>query len=150
ADVNNNPDNPVINIRSFSEDPQEVAEHVRAFIEGARSNLENKVLVTVKHFPGHGDTNIDSHAGLGKIDAPRKRLEEMELVPFRAAVASGVDSVMTAHLWAPALEEREIPATVSPAILTTLLREELGFRGIVSTDAMDMDGLSKQMPPGEA
>lgn len=150
ADVNNNPDNPVINTRSYSENPQEVADHVKAYIEGARSEPKNKVLVTVKHFPGHGDTNVDTHFGLAKVEAPRKRLDELELVPFRAAVESGVDAVMTAHLWVPALDDREVPATVSPAVLTDLLRKQLGFRGIITTDAMDMDGLRKQMPHGEA
>lgn len=150
ADVNNNPDNPIINIRSFGEDPAVVSRHVRAFIEGAHSDPASRVMVTVKHFPGHGDTATDSHIGLGVVDAPRERLEKMELVPFRAAIDAGVDSVMTAHLAVPALETEKIPATVSPAILTGLLRNELGFKGIVSTDAMDMQGLTKQYPPGEA
>jgi beta-N-acetylhexosaminidase len=150
ADVNNNPDNPIINIRSYSENPAEVAEHVRAYIEGARSDPRHRVMVTVKHFPGHGDTAVDTHLGLGKVDASRERMDQMELAPFRAAIAAGVDSVMTAHLWVPAIEPRQMPATVSPAVLTGLLRKELGFQGIISTDAMDMDGLSKQMPAGEA
>ncbi|MCZ2152260.1 MAG: glycoside hydrolase family 3 protein [Bryobacterales bacterium] len=150
ADVNNNPDNPIINIRAFSENPNEVAKYVTAFIEGARSDPRYKVLVTVKHFPGHGDTNVDTHAGLGRIDAGKQRLEELELVPFRAAIADGIDSVMTAHLWVPAIESRELPSTVSPAVLTGLLRNELNFRGIITTDAMDMDGLRKQFPSGEA
>ncbi|MBL8229706.1 MAG: hypothetical protein JNL98_14550 [Bryobacterales bacterium] len=150
ADVNNNPDNPIINIRSYSENPAEVAEHVKAYIEGARSDPKHRVMVTVKHFPGHGDTAVDSHYGLGKVDASRERMNEMELVPFRAAIAAGVDSVMTAHLWVPAIEPAQVPATVSPAVLTGLLRKELGFQGIISTDAMDMDGLAKQMSGGEA
>jgi beta-N-acetylhexosaminidase len=150
ADVNNNPDNPIINIRSFGEDPAAVARHVRAFIEGAHGDAASRVMITVKHFPGHGDTATDSHIGLGVVDAPRERLDRMELVPFRAAIDAGADSVMTAHLAVPALEPEKIPATVSPAILTALLRNELGFKGIVSTDAMDMQGLTKQFPPGEA
>jgi beta-N-acetylhexosaminidase len=150
ADVNNNPDNPIINIRSYSENPAEVAEHVRAYIEGARSDPRHRVMVTVKHFPGHGDTAVDTHLGLGKVEASRERMDQVELLPFRAAIAAGVDSVMTAHLWVPAIEPTQMPATVSPAVLTGLLRKELGFDGIISTDAMDMDGLSKQMPAGEA
>lgn len=150
ADVNNNPDNPIINIRSFGEDPAAVSRHVRAFIEGAHSDPASRVMVTVKHFPGHGDTATDSHIGLGVVDAPRERLDKLELTPFRAAIEAGVDSVMTAHLAVPALEPEKIPATVSPAILTGLLRNQLGFKGMVSTDAMDMQGLTKQYPPGEA
>ncbi|OHE79919.1 MAG: hypothetical protein A2107_04335 [Verrucomicrobia bacterium GWF2_62_7] len=150
ADVNNNPDNPIINIRSFGEDPAMVSKHVQAFIEGAHSDPASRVLVTAKHFPGHGDTATDSHIGLGVVDASRERLERVELAPFRAAIAAGVDSVMTAHLAVPALETAKIPATTSPAILTGLLRGELGFKGIVSTDAMDMQGLTKLFPPGEA
>ncbi|MBS1829316.1 MAG: hypothetical protein JST93_28695 [Acidobacteria bacterium] len=149
ADVNNNPDNPIINIRSFSEDPQQVSANVKAFIEGARSDAANRVLVTVKHFPGHGDTAVDTHAGLAKVDATKQRLEELELVPFRAAIEAGVDSVMTAHLWVPSLEPQEIPATVSPAVLTDLLRKELGFKGLITTDAMDMQGLTSKFPAGE-
>lgn len=150
ADVNNNPDNPIINIRAYSENPEEVAAHVRAYIEGAHSDPKHLVLTTAKHFPGHGDTAVDTHVGLGKIEASRERMDQMELMPFRAAIASGVDSIMTAHLWVPSIEPAQIPATVSPAILTGLLRKELGFHGLISTDAMDMDGLSKQMPGGEA
>lgn len=150
ADVNNNPANPIINIRSFGEDPQQVAAFVRAFIEGARSDPANRVLVTVKHFPGHGDTAVDSHIGLGVIEASRERLEQVELAPFRAAIEAGVDSVMTAHLAVPALEPERIPATVSRRIVSDLLRTGLRFRGIVSTDAMDMQGLTQMFPPGEA
>ncbi|HPT25495.1 MAG TPA: glycoside hydrolase family 3 N-terminal domain-containing protein [Bryobacteraceae bacterium] len=150
ADVNNNPDNPIINIRSFGEEPAATARHVTAFIEGARSEAGALVLTTVKHFPGHGDTATDSHIGLGVVGASRERLDSVELVPFRAAIQAGVDAVMTAHLAVPALEKDQIPATVSPAILTGLLRGELGFKGIISTDAMDMQGLTKQFAPGEA
>ena len=149
ADVNNNPDNPVINIRSFGEDPETVAAHVRAYIEGAHSSAP-PVLVTVKHFPGHGDTATDSHLGMGTVTASRDRLNRVELVPFRAAIAAGVDSVMTAHLSVPALEPEPIPATVSRNVLTGLLREELQFKGLVTTDAMDMKGLTSMFPAGEA
>ncbi|MDX1982454.1 MAG: glycoside hydrolase family 3 N-terminal domain-containing protein [Bryobacteraceae bacterium] len=150
ADVNNNPDNPIINIRAYSEHAADVAAHVKAYIRGAKANTANPVLVTVKHFPGHGDTAVDSHVGLAKVEAGGDRLKAVELAPFRAAIEAGVDSIMTAHLWVPALEERELPATVSPAVLTGLLRKELGFKGLIVTDAMDMQGLSRQMTPAEA
>lgn len=150
ADVNNNPDNPIINIRSFGEDPDKVSAHVRAFIEGAHASGGAQVLTTAKHFPGHGDTAVDSHMGLPSLGATRERIEQVELKPFRAAIAAGVDSIMSAHMAVPAFEPQEVPATVSAAVMTKLLRDELGFTGIVSTDAMDMAGLSKQFPPGEA
>jgi beta-N-acetylhexosaminidase len=141
ADVNNNPDNPVINIRAYSENPEEVAAHVAAYLEGARSDPKNRVLVTAKHFPGHGDTNIDSHLGLARLEASKERIEDVELKPFRAAIAKGVDSIMTAHMAVPALETEDIPATVSSKVLTGLLRQELGFQGIIVTDALDMGGV---------
>lgn len=150
ADVNNNPDNPVIHLRAFGENPAEVARHVRAFIEGAHSSREASVLVTVKHFPGHGDTAEDSHHDLATVTASPERLEALELVPFRAAIEAGVDSIMTAHVTVPALEPAGIPATVSPAILTNLLRRGLGFQGLVSTDALDMRGLTRFFDAGEA
>ncbi|MBI1897809.1 MAG: hypothetical protein HYS04_14965 [Acidobacteria bacterium] len=150
ADVNNNPDNPIINIRSFGQDPAAVSAHVRAFIEGAHSDPAARVLVTAKHFPGHGDTTVDSHLGLATVSAGRERLEKVELAPFRAAIAQGVDSIMTAHIALPAIEKEEIPATVSAAVLTGLLRDELKFGGLVVTDAMDMQGLSKQFDSGAA
>ncbi len=144
ADVNNNPDNPVINIRSFGENPAEVSEHVVAFIEGARSDPKNRVILSVKHFPGHGDTNIDSHFGLPLLNASRERIDAVELKPFEAAMAHGADSVMSAHIAVPAIDSDGIPATASPKILTGLLRDELGFRGIIVTDAMDMQGFAAQ------
>jgi beta-N-acetylhexosaminidase len=150
ADVNNNPENPVIGTRSFGERASEVASHVEAYIDGARSDPRNRVLVCVKHFPGHGDTNIDSHYGLGSVGGDRKRLDEVELVPFKAAIRKNVDGVMTAHLTVPVIEPEEIPATVSQPVLTGLLRKELGFQGLIVTDAMDMAGLTKMFPPGEA
>ena len=150
ADVNNNPQNPVINIRSYGEDPQLVARHVQAYIEGAKSDPAHAVLVTLKHFPGHGDTAVDSHAGMPRLDADRPRLNRVELVPFRAGIAAGVDSVMTAHIALPAIDPSGEPATVSKPVITGLLRGELGFAGIVSTDAMDMAGLTARYKPGEA
>jgi beta-N-acetylhexosaminidase len=150
ADVNNNPENPIINIRSYGEDPELVAQHVKAYIEGAKSDPANPVLVTLKHFPGHGDTAVDSHAGLPKLDVDRVRLDRVELVPFRAGIAAGVDSVMTAHIALPAVDPSGVPSTISKPVITGLLRGELGFQGIVSTDAMDMAGLTAQYSPGEA
>jgi len=150
ADVNINPDNPVLNIRSFGEDPQAVAAQVAAFIEGAHADPRNYVLTTAKHFPGHGDTSVDSHLNLATIPASRERLENVELVPFRAAIAAGTDAVMTAHVAVPALAPPDLPATLSPAILAGLLRGELGFKGLIITDALDMGGIVKGFPAGDA
>jgi beta-N-acetylhexosaminidase len=150
ADVNNNPDNPIINTRSFGEVPQAVAEAVGAFVEGAHEDPANYVLVTPKHFPGHGDTGQDSHMQLARIDHARERIESVELVPFRAAIAHGADAIMTAHMAVPAFEPQAVPATVSRNILTGLLREELGFKGLVVTDAMDMQGVTSLFSQGEA
>jgi beta-N-acetylhexosaminidase len=150
ADVNNNPDNPIINIRSFGENPQDVAAHVKAFIEGAHSDKRNMVLTTAKHFPGHGDTAVDTHMNLATIPADRERLERLELVPFKAGIDAGVDSIMTAHIAVPALAPPDVPATLSPAILTDLLRKQLGFNGLVVTDALEMGGIAKGYSAGEA
>jgi beta-N-acetylhexosaminidase len=150
SDVNNNPDNPVINIRSYGENPEDVAQHVAAYIDGAHSDPKSPVLVTAKHFPGHGDTNVDSHLDLARLDASRERMSDVELKPFQAAIEHSVDSIMTAHMTVPAIEPDEIPATVSKRVLAGLLREELGFKGLVVTDAMDMAGLAKQFSMGEA
>jgi beta-glucosidase-like glycosyl hydrolase/CubicO group peptidase (beta-lactamase class C family) len=148
SDVNNNPDNPIINTRSFGEDPKKVAEFVAAFVRGAQ---ENGGMATSKHFPGHGDTSTDSHIDLPMIKADRQRIESLELVPFRAAIAAGADSIMTGHLSIPALEpEPNLPATLSPNILTGLLRKELGYQGLVVTDAMDMGGITVRYAPGDA
>jgi beta-N-acetylhexosaminidase len=150
ADVNNNPDNPIINVRSYGEDPQAVAGAVTAFIEGAHSDPREYVLVTAKHFPGHGDTSEDSHMQMAKLDQPKQRIESVELVPFRAAIAHGVDAVMTAHMSVPAFEPAGIPSTVSRNVLTGLLRDELGFKGLIVTDAMDMQGLAALYSQGDA
>lgn len=150
ADVNNNPDNPIINTRSFGEDPQAVAANVAAFIEGAHSDPGNYVLVTAKHFPGHGDTAEDSHMQLARLDQPKERIESVELVPFRAAIQHRVDAVMTAHLAVPAFEPEQIPATLSHNVLTGLLRDELGFKGLVVTDAMEMKAVTSLYSAGEA
>jgi beta-N-acetylhexosaminidase len=148
ADVNNNPGNPIINTRSFGEDPQRVAEYVSEFVLGVR---ENGALATAKHFPGHGDTAADSHIDLPVIRADRARLDDLELVPFRAAISTQVDSIMTGHLNVPALEpDPNAPATLSHNILTDLLRKQLGFQGLIVTDAMDMGGITVRYAPGEA
>ena len=149
ADVNNNPDNPIINVRSYGEDPKQVAVGVAAFIDGAHSDPRNYVLVTAKHFPGHGDTAEDSHLQMAKLDQPRERIETVELPPFRAAVEHGVDAVMTAHMAVPAFEPENLPATLSPKVLTGLLRQELGFKGLIVTDAMEMQGVASLGTQGE-
>jgi beta-N-acetylhexosaminidase len=150
ADVNNNPDNPIINIRSFGENPEAVAAQVKAFIEGAHADKKNYALATAKHFPGHGDTAVDSHMNMPTITVDRERLDKVELVPFKAAIAAGVDSVMTAHIAVPALSPPGIPSTLSSAILTDLLKKELGFKGIIVTDALEMAGIVKTFSTGDA
>lgn len=150
ADVNSNPDNPIINIRSFGENPEQVAAQVKAFIEGAHSDKRDSVLTTAKHFPGHGDTAVDSHLNMPTITADRQRLERVELLPFRAAIDAGVDSIMTAHVAVPALAPPNVPATLSPAILTDLLRNQMGFKGLVVTDALEMGGIANGFSSGDA
>ncbi len=148
VDVNNNPDNPVINIRSFGEDPELVARLGAAFIRGAR---ENGVLTTAKHFPGHGDTATDTHIGLAVIPSDMDRLNRVELVPFRSAIKAGVDSIMTAHIAVPKVTgEPDVPATLSHKILTGLLREQLEFRGLIVTDALEMGGITSRYWTGQA
>ena len=150
ADVNSNPANPIINTRSFGEDPQQVGDLVAAYIRGARAN---GMLTTAKHFPGHGDTATDSHLSLAQVTGDRARLNAVELPPFRKAIEAGVDSVMVAHVTVPALEpEANRVATTSPVIVSDLLKRELGFQGIVVTDALDMAGLTRlySVNPGRA
>ena len=147
-DVNSNPDNPIINTRSFGESPTEVATLGRAYIRGARAG---GVLTTAKHFPGHGDTEVDSHLELPAIRADRERLDRVELLPFRAAIEEGVDAVMTAHIALPGLlGEGTPPATLAPEIMTGLLREELGFTGLLVTDALRMGAITAEYGAGEA
>ncbi|MEJ2503489.1 MAG: glycoside hydrolase family 3 protein, partial [Gemmatimonadota bacterium] len=148
ADVNINPENPVINTRAYGSDPAGVSDRVVAFIEGARSA---GLMTVVKHFPGHGDTETDSHLAMPVLDVDRFRLEQVELRPFRAAIRAGVDGVMTAHLAVPILDPGEAPrpATLSPPILTGLLRDDLGFAGLVITDALHMDGVKEHGRTGE-
>ncbi|MEO8380959.1 MAG: glycoside hydrolase family 3 N-terminal domain-containing protein, partial [Acidobacteriota bacterium] len=169
CDVNVHPRNPVINTRSFGEDAHEVARYVEAYVRGIESE---GVLATAKHFPGHGDTHVDSHRSLPVLDVSRERLENVELVPFRAAIRAGVGSVMIGHLAVPTLdptpisvrpsfenvwgtEQHEVPlggtmpATLSRPILD-LLRNELAFDGLIVSDAFDMGGLAAHFDPGEA
>ena len=141
VDVNNNPRNPVINLRSFGEDPALVSKMAVAYIKGIQST---GAFATAKHFPGHGDTNVDTHLGLAVINHPRERLDKVELVPFKAAIAAGVDAVMSSHIVLPALDPAPgIPATLSRPILTGILRDELKFGGLIFTDSMTMDAISK-------
>ena len=148
VDVNNNPANPVINIRAYGEDPRLVGRLGAAFVAGAQ---QVGVLATAKHFPGHGDTEVDSHLSLPVIPVERPRLERIEWVPFRKAIRAGVKSIMTAHIAVPALEEDpDRPATLSTAVLEQVLRNELGFRGLIVTDSMKMKGLTRGFWSGEA
>jgi beta-N-acetylhexosaminidase len=147
-DVNNNPDNPIINTRSFGENPERVADLGAAYIRGARAA---GLMTTAKHFPGHGDTGTDSHEALAVITADRARLETVELVPFRRAIEAGVDAVMTAHVAAPSiLGDDAPPATLSRYFMTELLRDDLGFEGVLFTDALDMAAIVDGYGPGEA
>ena len=141
ADVNSNPANPIINTRSFGEDPEQVGNLAVAYIKGARSQ---GMLTTVKHFPGHGDTATDSHLSVAQVPGDAARLNAVELAPFRKAINAGVDSVMVAHVTVPALEpDPNLVATTSPAIVSGLLKTQLGFKGIVVTDALDMAGMTR-------
>jgi beta-N-acetylhexosaminidase len=148
ADVNNNPDNPIINIRSFGEDPASVSAFVKEFVRGVE---ENGALATAKHFPGHGNVSMDSHISAARVPGNRQELEATELVPFRAAIAARVSSIMPGHLAVPALEPNaDLPATLSRNILTGLLRDDMKFRGLIVTDALDMGGVTSNYSPGEA
>jgi beta-N-acetylhexosaminidase len=140
ADVNSNPANPIINTRSFGEDPKQVGDLVSAYIKGAH---EGGMLTTVKHFPGHGDTATDSHLGVASVNVDRAHLDSIELPPFKQAIAAGVDSVMVAHVTVPALDsDPNHVATISPTVVSDLLEKDLGFKGVVVTDALDMAGLT--------
>ena len=150
ADVNNNADNPIINIRSYGEDPESVSRYVAAFVRGAHSATETPVLVTAKHFPGHGDTSTDTHMNMVTLTGDRARLDQVEFPPFRAAIESGVDSVMTAHLAVPALEAANLPATLSGKLLRGVLRDEMKFKGIIVSDAMEMGGIAQGFTTGDA
>jgi|LSQX01.1.fsa_nt_gb beta-N-acetylhexosaminidase len=157
-DVNNNPDNPVIGIRSFGSDPQLVAEMGTAYIKGLH---DAGVAAVAKHFPGHGDTSVDSHLGLPSIPHDLERLEAVELVPFREAIKQGVDMIMTAHVTFPAIDSTQavsrldgkpvfLPATLSEKVLTELVRNKLGFNGVIVTDSLKMKAIEDHFGPGEA
>lgn len=159
ADVNINPDNPIICTRSFGEDPEKVSWFVKEYVKGLQKGLSTDhrplttghcLLACAKHFPGHGDTAVDSHTSLPVINADRERLEKVELHPFRAAIEAGVGMIMIGHLMVPALEPEPIPATFSRRIVTNLLRKEMGFRGLIVTDALDMGALNAICSEGEA
>jgi len=140
ADVNSNPANPIINTRSFGEDPKQVGDLVSAYIKGAH---EGGMLTTVKHFPGHGDTATDSHLGVASVNVDRAHLDSIELPPFKQAIGAGVDSVMVAHVTVPALDsDPNHVATISTNVVSDLLEKQMGFKGIIVTDALDMAGLT--------
>lgn len=148
ADVNINPKNPVINYRSFGENPEIVSVKSIAYMQGMQ---DNGIMAVAKHFPGHGDTDVDSHLDLPMIRHERERLDAVELVPFRALVKNGIGGVMPGHIWVPALDPAiNKPATISQRILTGLLRDEMEFKGLILSDAMNMGGLTKYTQPGEA
>lgn len=145
ADVQTNPKNPIINTRSFGEDPAEVSAMVSAYIKGSHAG---GMLTTLKHFPGHGDTDTDSHLALSRVNGTMERLNEVELPPFRKGIAAGTDAVMIAHVAFPAIEpDPGKIATTSRRVVTGLLREQMGFKGVIVSDAMEMQGLTKLYPP---
>lgn len=146
-DVNNNPENPVINVRSLGEDPEMVAVLGAAFVRGLQ---DHGAIATAKHFPGHGDTGVDSHISLPVIRVSRERMDSVELFPFRRAVDAGLGAIMTAHITVPEITGARTPATLAPAVLTGLLRDEMGFGGLVFTDAMDMGAVDRMFERGEA
>ncbi len=148
SDVNDNPDNPIINIRSYGEDPQSVARFVAEFVHGVQ---QNGAIATAKHFPGHGDVSVDSHLALPTVPGDRAHMESVELVPFRAAIDAGVATVMTGHLSVPAFEpDPTLPATLSPLILQGLLRGQMKFHGLIVADALEMGGITSLYSPADA
>ena len=148
VDVNNNPNNPVINFRSFGEDKMNVTRKALAYMRGMQSQ---KLITTAKHFPGHGDTGVDSHYDLPLIAHDKTRLDNIELYPFKELINNGLNGIMTAHLSIPSLDStKNLASTMSPKIITDLLQKELNFKGLIFTDAMDMQGAVKYFPNGEA
>lgn len=140
ADINSNMDNPVIGVRSYGDEPQQVAKYSIAMMKGLS---EAGVLTSAKHFPGHGDTNVDSHLSLPVVNKTSQELKECELVPFQSLIDAGIPAIMTTHIIFPAFEEREIPATMSDKIITGLLKNELNFQGLVVSDCMEMSAIKK-------
>jgi beta-N-acetylhexosaminidase len=146
-DVNNNPANPVIGVRSFGEDPAKVGAYGVQLLKGLQ---EQGVAATAKHFPGHGDTSVDSHLDLPTVAHARERIEQVELRPFQEAIGAGVDAIMSSHIVFPAFEKERLPATLSHAVLTGLLREEMGFEGVIMTDCMEMNAIADHFGTVEA
>jgi beta-N-acetylhexosaminidase len=147
-DVNNNPDNPVINYRSFGDNKYNVAKKGIAYFKGMQ---DAGLLTTAKHFPGHGDTNVDSHLDLPLLPFSRKRLDTLEEYPFREAINAGITGIMVAHMDIPALDStKNLPSTLSPKIVTGVLKDSLGFKGLVVSDAMEMKAVTRYFPDGEA
>ncbi len=147
-DINNNPDNPVINYRSFGDNKYNVAAKGIAYLKGMQ---DAGLLTTAKHFPGHGDTNVDSHLDLPQLPFSRQRLDSLEEYPFREAIKAGISGVMIAHMNIPALDDtKNLPSTLSKPIVTGVLKDSLGFRGLVVSDAMEMKAVVKYFPNGEA
>ncbi len=148
VDVNENPDNPIINVRAFSEDPYKVSVHAAAYIRGLNSF---KMISTVKHFPGHGSTDLDSHNEMPTVNNTKFDFEKNDLIPFREAIEAGVKSIMVGHLQAPAYEpNKDLPASLSKNVITGLLRQKLGFEGLIVTDAMNMGAIINKYSPDEA
>lgn len=148
VDINNNPKNPVINFRSFGENKDNVTRLSRAYMHGM---MDEGIMITLKHFPGHGDTDVDSHKDLPKLNFTKGRLDSLELYPFRELINDGASGVMVAHMNIPALDKTpDLPSSLSPSIVNDLLKKQLGFRGLVFTDAMDMNGVVKYFKNGEA
>src|ERR1700761_1572871 len=147
-DVNNNPQNPVINYPSFGDNKYNVAKKGIAYMQGMQ---DGGILTTAKHFPGHGDTNVDSHFDLPLLPFTRKRLDTLEEYPFREAIDAGISGIMVAHMDIPALDNtKNLPSTLSPKIVTGILKDSLGFKGLVVSDAMEMKAITKYFPNGEA
>lgn len=148
VDINNNPKNPVINFRSFGDNKENVALKSKAYMDGM---VDGGIIASLKHFPGHGDTDVDSHHDLPQLNFSKKRLEELEMYPFKELIKQGAPAVMVAHMNIPALDNTpNMPSSISRKVVTDLLRKELGFRGLAVTDAMDMKGVKKFFPNGEA
>lgn len=148
VDINNNPKNPVINFRSFGDNKENVTLKAKAYMDGM---VDGGILASLKHFPGHGDTDVDSHYDLPQLTFDKKRLESLEIFPFKELIKAGAPSVMVAHMNIPSLDATpNIPSSISKKVVTDLLRNELGFQGLTVTDAMDMKGVKKFFPNGEA
>src|SRR5690606_38271613 len=148
VDVNNNPRNPVINYRSFGESKQNVASKGAAYMKGM---MDEGIIVSLKHFPGHGDTDVDSHYDLPKLNFSRERLDTLEMYPFKKLIDAGASGVMVAHMNIPSLDQTpNLPSSLSRTVVTDILKNEMGFKGLVFTDAMDMKGVVKYFKDGEA